>query len=96
MTGSEARKTNTTALVSPPSRPAHGFSYTVLDQQSEYLPPSVGSWDPATRYSYDADGQLTQVQRPDGEVVSFTYDGEGRLTGISSSWGLASFTYDLK
>ncbi|MEW5878226.1 MAG: RHS repeat domain-containing protein [Acidobacteriota bacterium] len=86
---------NLTSLT-PPTKPSHAFAYTPLNQQSEYLPPPVGSFDPATRYFYDADGRLSRVERPDGQAVEFSYNSEGKLSTITSPLGATSFSYDLK
>jgi RHS repeat-associated protein len=40
-----------------------------------------------TTYSYDAAGQLTQLQAPSGAVHYFTYDGAHRLIGVSDALG---------
>ena len=70
--------------ISPPGRPVHTFSYTGMDYQSEYVPPIVGSSTQSTGYSYNADGQLIEILRPDSQRLSFLYDAAGRLRELNS------------
>src|SRR5262249_48700869 len=39
--------------VTPPGRPAHGFTFTPVDLLSEYIPPSVASGVSETTYDYN-------------------------------------------
>ncbi|MHB1678033.1 MAG: DUF6531 domain-containing protein [Sulfuriferula sp.] len=40
-----------------------------------------------TRYRHDAAGQLTQVNNPDGSIVTFAHDAAHRLTDITDGFG---------
>ncbi|OJH42057.1 hypothetical protein BON30_02200 [Cystobacter ferrugineus] len=46
------------------------------------------------RYVYDVAGNRVQESQPTGQLVAFTHDPSGRLTGISGSDYSATFTYD--
>src|SRR5207245_11725678 len=70
---------NVTA-VTPPSKPPHGFSFNLVDQISDYVPPVVGgSGHTRTRYFYNLDRQPTQILRPDEQTIDFGYDTAGQL-----------------
>ncbi|MCB1921285.1 MAG: RHS repeat protein [Candidatus Competibacteraceae bacterium] len=85
-------KGNLTSLT-PPGRPAHTFTYTPVDLTAEYIPPDVGAGSNSTRYSYNRDKQLTQVQRPDGKTVTLGYDSAGRLRAIAVPEGTFTYAY---
>jgi RHS repeat-associated protein len=81
--------------VTPPGRPAHVFAYTPVDLQQTYTPPSVsGGGTNQTLYIYNADRQLERITRPDGQVVSFTYDTAGRLGTLALPDGQIGYTYN--
>jgi YD repeat-containing protein len=86
---------NLTTLI-PPSRPAHGFTYTARGQEQGYTPPApqppVAT--PQTTYSYDANGQLTQIMRPDGQLITQAYDNNGNLRTQTLPTGTLSYDYD--
>ncbi len=86
-------KGNITALT-PPGRPAHRFEYTTVDLVSRYIPPDVGAGTNATEYAYNADRQITQVRRPDGNTIDSGYDAAGRLATIAVVRGTYTNTYD--
>ena len=74
--------------ITPPSRPAHGFTYTPVDLESGYYPPSPlaeegGGEGYKTLYTYNLDKQLTLITRPDGQTVSLDYDTGGRLSTMT-------------
>jgi len=91
--------------ITPPGKPAHDFNYTSLDLTKDYIPPSIGTADTNTLYSYDLDRNLVEVDRPAGsgtpardltENTSFTYDGS-LITSITWSGainGSVGFTYN--
>ena len=83
---------NMTSL-SPPGRPAHTFTFTPVDLMASYVPPNVGAGTNATTYAYNADRQLTQVNRPDGLTVGLGYDTAGRLSATTIARGTLSYTY---
>jgi YD repeat-containing protein len=87
---------NLTSIV-PPGRPPHHFNYTPVNLESEYLPPSLQP--PVsglqTTYSYNLDRQLTQILRPDGQIVDFAYDTAGRLGTVTLPSGeVRTYAYD--
>ncbi|WP_169748944.1 RHS repeat-associated core domain-containing protein [Gynuella sunshinyii] len=75
----------------------HQFSYTTVDQQDQYTPPdadssanegSTGSDYPGTKYIYNLDQQLTQVTRPDGDIIEYHYDQtSGQLISVGIPQG---------
>ena len=73
---------NLTSLM-PPGQPAHTFSYTPINLLAQYTPPDVGIGNTSTQYAYNADKQLTQVTRPDGQMLSYEYDNAGRLSTLT-------------
>ncbi|WP_169247104.1 RHS repeat-associated core domain-containing protein [Candidatus Competibacter phosphatis] len=80
--------------LTPPGRPGHVFAYTPVDLTQQYTPPTVDSGDPSTVYSYNADKQLTQISRPDGQTVSFAYDNAGRLGTLTTPTGAYAYGYN--
>jgi RHS repeat-associated protein len=81
------------ASITPPSRPAHAFTYTPVDLEATYTPPDLGIGTVATTYTYNADRQLTQVTRPDGQSLTLGYDTGGRLATLTAPTGPTTFTY---
>jgi YD repeat-containing protein len=82
------------ASITPPSRPAHSFDYTPVDLEATYTPPDLGIGNVATFYTYNADRQLTQVQRPDGQTLILDYEPTGgRLSSLTAPTGARTFTY---
>jgi RHS repeat-associated protein len=82
------------ASITPPSRPAHSFDYTPIDLESSYTPPDLGIGTVATTYTYNADRQLTQITRPDGQGVTMSYEPTtGRLSTLTEPRGVTTFTY---
>lgn len=72
--------TGNVVSVTPPSKPAHGFSFDPNDRLASYVPPDLS---PAlspkdTPYAWDGDGLLLLAQNP-GKTVGYTYDALGRL-----------------
>jgi RHS repeat-associated protein len=60
--------------VQPPGRPAHEFQYTTMGQLQSYVPPSLPDVpDPATTYTYNGHGELTDVLRPDSQAVHLNW-----------------------
>lgn len=81
------------AALHPPGRPPHLFTYTPLDQEEEYIPPNVGQGEPATRYNYNLDRQLTSITRPGGEQLLFASDPGGRLATLTTPEGDYAYAY---
>lgn len=84
---------NLTAIV-PPGREAHVFAYNESEQEAGYSPPSLDGVEAITAYAYNLDKQLTQVSRPDGQTINFTYDTGGRLDTLTIPRGSYSYGYD--
>ncbi|HLH74399.1 MAG TPA: RHS repeat-associated core domain-containing protein [Chloroflexota bacterium] len=82
--------------ITPPGQAAHQFSYNGEDQLSRYQPPAVAEGTTPTQYSYDLDRELTQVTRPDGQVINYGYDANGRLTSVTTARGTYRFSFDPK
>ncbi len=81
--------------VTPPGRPMHDFAYSPINLVTAYTPPAVpGVTTPATTYTYNADRQLIQVTRPDGQTKSLTYDSGGRLSTLTIPRGQVLLGYD--
>jgi RHS repeat-associated protein len=72
--------------LTPPGRPTHVFGYDARDALVSVTSPAVTGGGPAV-YATDDDGRLTTVTRPDGDVVTLTYDGGGRLASRVVSQG---------
>ncbi|CDI04394.1 exported hypothetical protein [Candidatus Competibacter denitrificans Run_A_D11] len=84
---------NLTSLT-PPGRTAHAFAYTPVDLTQQYTPPTVNAGNPSTVYAYNADKQVTQISRPDGQTLSFAYDSAGRLSTLTTPTGAYSYGYN--
>jgi RHS repeat-associated protein len=80
--------------IAPVGRPAHQFEYNSINLLSSYDPPSLGAGSWSTTYHYNVDQKLTEVTRPDGQVVSFGYDGAGRVSTVTVPGGTVHNTYD--
>ena len=83
---------NLTSLT-PPGRPAHVFAYTPTDRDSSYTPPRAEGSEGETRYTYNLDGQIERVTRPDGETLDFAYDSAGRLSTLTHADGVTTYSY---
>ena len=73
--------------VTPPGQPAHTFDFTAINLPQHYIPPAAnGTGDNTnytTTYSYNLDGQLKTILRPDGATVTLNYEsGTGRLQSV--------------
>ena len=79
--------------VTPPGRTPHTFTYTAVDQAGSATPPNVGLTTPGTGYTYNADGQLTRLLRPDSVEVVLGYDPAGRPSTVTFDRGQLGFTY---
>ena len=82
--------------LTPPGQPAHTFGYNTVDVLVSYTPPDIGDGLMSTTFTYNHDRQLTEIQRPDGQVITREYDTAGRLSTISSQAAgeLKRFAYD--
>ncbi len=86
-------ESNNTA-VTPPTKPAHGMSYNLVELLESYTPPSVPSGGGATEYAYDLDRALTEVLQPGPRLVEHTYDGAGRPETTTFPGGVVTHGYD--
>jgi len=87
---------NLTSLT-PPGRPAHGFSYWPGDALKTYDPPAASIGGPLwpTSYSYDLDGALTQVLLPDASTIVPGYEATtGRLSTLTTAHDALGVGYD--
>lgn len=79
--------------LAPPDRASHDFAYNSVGLLAEYQPPPV-STAMDTLYTYDLDRRATQIDRPDGTLVSFSYDTGGRLASVATPDGNITLAYD--
>lgn len=70
--------------LTPPSRPAHLFSSTMVDQPASYTAPAVApSPAPLTSYEWNAAGSLRHVVLADGKKIVPGYDPSGRMVTLT-------------
>ncbi len=90
---------NNLLSVTPPSRPAHFFTYNDVNGLQKYSPPSVsGVSNPATDYIHDADRKPVSETRQGTLAVNRTYDTFGRLDLVTfpeSTTGVDADYYDV-
>jgi len=79
--------------ITPPGRSPHVFNYTAVSLEAGYTPPSLGAGSTATSYQYNLAKQLTSVTRPDGQLLSLTYDTGARLAAQTLPRGSVSYGY---
>lgn len=81
--------------ITPPGKTAHTFSYNLFQLVGQYLPPTLGAnLSGATLYSYNLDKQPAQINRPDGEQVSYNYySSSGLLSSITTPTGNYVYSY---
>jgi YD repeat-containing protein len=58
--------------VTPPGKPFHAMSFNLKDLISAYTPPAVTGAGQTT-YVYNNDKQLTQINRPGGQTITYNY-----------------------
>ncbi|HEY2091288.1 MAG TPA: BPSL0067 family protein [Thermoanaerobaculia bacterium] len=81
--------------ITPPSRPGHSFSFTSADLLDTYTPPTVPNTNgTSTTYRYNGDRQVTQITRPDGQLINFQYDMAGRVATVADAFATRTFGYD--
>lgn len=80
--------------VTPPGRPAHGFTYSNVDQAATYVAPQIGSTTSTTKYAYNRDRQLISVSQPGGTKIALSYDAVGRAAAVKIKRGSFGFAYD--
>ncbi|MBT3053448.1 MAG: hypothetical protein KME69_01095 [Candidatus Thiodiazotropha sp. (ex Codakia orbicularis)] len=84
------------AAVIPPGRSAHVFEYTPIDFEASYAPPDIGAGTTITRYEYNLDKQLINVERPDGLTIPLDYDTGGRINMVTLPRGLLQYGYNAQ
>ncbi len=79
--------------ITPPGRPAHEFSFNLVDMVNSYQAPDVGILR-TTSYTYNLDKQLTSITRPDGKVATLSYNSTtGRLSSMTTPLGNFTYSY---
>ena len=84
---------NLTNLVLP-GKTAHVFNYNAVDKETDSTPPSLSGVQTVTHYNYNLDKQLTEVLRPDGQSITFGYNGGGKLATLTNPRGVYAYDYD--
>ncbi|MDA8021255.1 MAG: hypothetical protein MPN21_27795, partial [Thermoanaerobaculia bacterium] len=79
--------------VTPPGRPAHVFTYTTRNLPENYILPDAGSGTSTEIRRYDFDQRLVEIERADGRVLSFDWDGESQLEKVTTPRGITDFVY---
>jgi YD repeat-containing protein len=92
--------TGNVTSITPPGRPAHEFLYTSINLEETYEPPALDPMptpavpDPNTYFAYNADGQMTQITRPDGGTIVYSYDPDtGQLESKALPGGQETLSY---
>ena len=80
--------------ITPPSKPTHSFGYDLVDLQERYTPPNVGAGTNETLYDYDLTKRLTQMDRPDGQTITLSYDAAGKLDFMTIPRGVMDYAYN--
>lgn len=80
--------------ITPPGKTAHLFDYSAVDQEAAYTAPDLGDGFNITRYTYNLDKDLTQITRPDNQLIDLSYDTGGRLSNITTPRGQTGYAYD--
>lgn len=81
--------------LTPPGRPAHTFSYTPVDLESQYAPPVLADVSmPETTYDYNLDRDIELESRPDGRDIDWQYDSAGRLSRLAFPAETRDYNYD--
>jgi RHS repeat-associated protein len=80
--------------ITPSGRQASTFTYDTVNQPLTLTQPNAGDGLTQTSYSWDKDGDLTGITRPDGSTIDYGYDSAGRAESVNSSDGQTIFTYD--
>jgi RHS repeat-associated protein len=71
-------------------------TYDLAGNTATVTQPGVGTGTLTTTYGYDAGHQLKTIDYSDGSThsVAYTYDGDGRRTGMTDATGTTSYTLD--
>jgi len=75
--------------ITPPSRPLHAFGFNSSELPNSYAPPTLSGVSTVnTSYAYNDDKQLTQILKPTGSAIDFTYNATtGVLETVTTSVG---------
>ncbi len=76
--------------VSDPRNLVTTYEFDGFGQMWKQVSPDTGT----TQHQYDAAGLRTSTARADGSVVSFGYDGLGRMTSASAEGRTMGYSYD--
>jgi YD repeat-containing protein len=71
------------------------YTYNAAGQLTKVTAPTVNGSSPTTQYSYDANGNLTQVIDANGGITAYTYDSSGNRLSVEDPTGhTISYTYN--
>lgn len=70
----------------------HAFSYNGMDQLESWTQPTGETW----TWSYELDGRLVEMVRPDDLPVTYDYDVAGRLETVAAPDATLSYSYDAE
>ena len=85
---------NLTGII-PPGKSEHVIEYNAVDDESQYTPPSVWQINtPYTQYRYNHDRELTQIIRPDLQVIDYTYNNLAQVTAVDTPGGEIQYSYN--
>jgi RHS repeat-associated protein len=88
---------NNITQIIPADRPGHRFEFNAVNLITRYIPPTAGNESTATIYEYNADQQLTQITRPDGQNITISYEPAGcncgKISALSNARGKTNYTY---
>lgn len=62
----------------------HQFIFSPLNLESEYTPPNLPGLQTKTSYIYNKDKKLTDIMRPDGTTVHYTYEYKSEGYGLNT------------
>ena len=79
--------------VTPPGGSAYTFGYTPVDLSSQARLPLVEGTAARFDYAYNADRQITNTVKADGQVITFAYDQGGRLATLTLPDHQKTYTY---
>jgi RHS repeat-associated protein len=81
--------------LTPPGRPEYLFHFNVADLIESEIPPAIRAVPNETIYRYNRDKQMSSVQLPGGESLSFAYyDSSTLLRSVTTPSGPYVFGYD--
>lgn len=80
--------------ITPPGKPTYGFNYTAGNRLDKATAPAIPGLSSDTKYDYNLDRQLTQVTRPDSQLLQLGYDARGRLQVVTEPQGQLTYGYD--